>query len=510
MSFRIVTTPVTGTRLTRTVVDGSPNSAWYVKRPATTDDWMARAGLIRESLVAPQWLDSIAPAFAATGHAAARLERAALSGIAVTTGQQPGLFGGPLYTWWKALSVLALANRLQSVTGLAVVPVFWAATDDADFVEASSTVVTSADGMEVIQIERSMAEGTPMAQMPLGDVSRELQRLVAAAGSAPGTGILDLVRRSYSHEATVGSAYVELLRAVLGPLGIAVLDASHPSVRQAALPILNRAIEKAEAVEEALTARSASLKTAGHSTQVKPVKGRTLVFAEQEGKRDRIRISDASRVLSLDLQSGMGPNVLLRPIVERSIIPTVAYMGGPGEIAYFAQVSAVAEALDTPAPLIVPRWSGFVVEQRVQRILERHDLSIEDFRDPHAVESRLAKESLPSDLTLKLDELRESLAKSVSDLASADNDGLVPPAVLDGLKHNVGHRLDRLERRLSAGVKRRGNDALRDAAIARSALFPLGKAQERILNVVPLLARHGDDLFASVMREADLHAGSLA
>lgn len=510
MSLRIVTTPVAGSPLARTVANGTARPEWYVERPANAAEWIARAGFMRESLVAADWMSSLAPAFAATGHAAERLERAAASGIAVTTGQQPGLFGGPLYTWWKALSALAFADRLESVTAFPVVPIFWAATDDSDFAEAARTVVTTPDGAEEIRIERRGQEGLSMWRMPLGDVTREFERLSEAAGSAPNREILDLVRRCYPVDATVGVAYVELLRAVLAPLGIPVLDASHPAVRMAADKILKGAVEKAEAIESGLSERANALKAAGHAVQVKAVKGRTLVFREVDGKRDRVPVADAARFLASVEHGVMSPNVLLRPVVERSIIPTVAYVGGPGEIAYFAQVSAVARALDTPSPLIVPRWSGFVVEQRVQRILDRYALSIEDFRDPHAVESRLARESLPASLKSGLEELKGSLDRSVSALAPGADEGFVPRAVLDGVKHNIGHRVDRLERRLAAGVKRRGNEALRDVAIARGALFPLGSAQDRALNIVPLLARHGDDLFASVMNETKKHAGTLA
>jgi uncharacterized protein YllA (UPF0747 family) len=243
---------------------------------------------------------------------------------------------------------------------------------------------------------------------------------------------------------------------------------------------------------------------------VKVVKGRTLVFGGQDGKRDRIRTSDGSAALSGHGQGSMGPNVLLRPIMERSILPTVAYIGGPGEIAYFAQVSAVADALDTPAPLIVPRWSGFVVEPRIEKILERYNLNIEDLRDPHAVETRVAKDSLPPALTSKLQELQNSAETTVRELAAGDGADLVSPSVLQGLERNVSHRIERLERRLRAGVKRRGNDALRDVAIARGALFPFETPQERALNVVPLIARYGDELFSSVTSEARLHADTLA
>ena len=510
MSLRIVSTLLGGSALARGAIDGSADASWFVTRPSRPHEWKQRADLILRSLITPAWLDTLRPAFNASGKAAERLERAASGGIAVTAGQQPGLFGGPLYTWWKAISALTLADKLEVVTGLPVVPVFWAATDDSDFAEASLTVVATNEGAERIQIDRAGEEGTPLAQMPLGDIAHAFEQLEAAAGSAPNGQILEIVRRCYAQGHSVGGAYVELLRTVLEPFGIAVLDAAHPAVRSAAIPLLRSAIERAVPIEEALTERSRVLKAAGHSVQVKIVKGRTLVFAGQDGKRDRIRTSDGSAALSGDGQGSMGPNVLLRPIIERSILPTVAYMGGPGEIAYFAQVSAVAVALDTPAPLIVPRWSGFVIEPRIEKILERYSLTIEDLRDPHAVETRIAKDSLPSAVTSKLKELQGSAETTVRELASGEGAELVSPSVLEGLQRNVSHRIERLERRLRAGVKRRGNDALRDIAIARGALFPFETPQERALNIVPLIARYGEELISSVSNEARLHAETLA
>jgi uncharacterized protein YllA (UPF0747 family) len=353
-------------------------------------------------------------------------------------------------------------------------------------------------------------EGTPMSNVALGELASQINALYTAAGSAPNGSILDIVRECYRAGATVGSAYVQLLRTVLEPLGIPVLDASHPAVQVSALPFLRDAVSRSDAVEAALDARARDLKREGHQVQVKLVKGRTLVFTDAGGKRDRIRSVEGDSTFDSNPQARFGPNVLLRPIMERSIIPTVAYMGGPGEIAYFAQVSAVSAALGVPTPLVVPRWSGFVVEPRIEKILERYSLSIEDFRDPHAVESRLARASLPQGLIDRLKAFRETIEKSVDDIAASEGADLVSKSVLDGLKGNVSHRVEKLERRFAASVKRRGNDALRDVQIARAALFPLGKPQERALNVVPLLARHGDDLFSAVLQEARAHAAKLA
>lgn len=508
MTLRIVSTPLVGSSLAQLAISGA-DTPWFVRVPRTSDEWRKRAQLIRGSLIRDDWLSLVLPAFGATG-AGERLQRAAASGFVVTTGQQPGLFGGPLYTLWKALSALALADALEDRTGLPVAPVFWAATDDSDFAESSSTVVPTPDGAERIQMPEPPGIGVALAQVPLGDVSTQIGRLEAAAGSASSSTILSLVRHAYSPTQTVGGAYLELLRSILEPLGISVLDAAHPAVRSAAHPLLKQSLEQSDLIESALSERSRALGAEGHSSQVRIVEGRTLAFSERNGKRVRVGIRDSAAAAATAEPGSLGPNVLLRPIVERSILPTVAYFGGPAEIAYFAQVTAVADALQVPAPLVVPRWSGFVIEPRVERILERYGLEVEDFRDPHAVETRLAKGSLPEELVARIAALRASLERSAGELASAKGADLVAPSVLQGLSRNVLHRVERLERRFAAGVKQRGNEALRDAAIARGALFPLGHPQERALNMVPLIARYGGDLLSPVLAEIRAHTARIA
>lgn len=486
------------------------SSPWYVRRPASAGEWRARADIARQALITSNWLDGLAAALAASGVAAEKLERAAQSGFAVTTGQQPGLFGGPLYTWWKALSARSLAARLEALTGKPVVPIFWAATDDSDFTEASYTVVATSSGAERIEITTTMPAGSPVSEIPLGNLVSQVAQLEEAAGSAAFTAALDAVRDAYTPERTVGDAYVRMLRALLEPLGVAVLDASDISVRRAAFPLLRSALENAGDIEDALSLRSRELKAAGHAAQVKLVKGRTLVFGATGGVRDRVRARDVEDTLRSAEPGSLGPNVLLRPIVERSIIPTVAYLGGAAEIAYFAQTTAVADTLKFPAPLVLPRWSGFVIEPRIERILEKHSLAVEDFRDPHAVESRLARASLPAAIQRELEAFHETVSKATRNLAVAEGSDLVPPSVLDGLRRTFDHRIGRLERRYAASVKRLGNDALREAQVARGALFPLGVPQERSLNIVPLLSRHGDDLTESVAAETDRHAERFA
>lgn len=509
MTLRVVSTPIVGTGLTRMGVDREAASPWFEQVPRTAADWKARAELIRGSLVHPDWAASLSSAFSASGAAATRLERAAASGFAVTAGQQPGLFGGPLYTWWKALSALALADRLEAETGLPVVPIFWAATDDSDYAEASSTMVWTNSGAERISLPPMEDTGRALAEIPIGDVSAQLARLEAATGSGSNADVLNVVHEAYSPDHTIGSAYLALLRKILEPLGIAVIDAAHPSLRAAAFPVLKHALMQSQQIEDALLARSAEMKAQKISAQVKVVKGRSLVFAIDDGERDRVKIKDAVDVAKSANPGLLGPNVLLRPIVERSIIPTVAYIGGPAEVAYFAQVSAVADAMNAVRPVVIPRWSGMLVEPRIERILERYDLSVEDFRDPHAAETRMARESLPADLVNRIQNLKKALDTSVAEISAAPGAEIVAPAVIEGLKRNVAHRVERLERRFTAAVKREGNEALREISVARGALFPDGSPQERSLNFVPFLARYGDDVISSVMSEITAHTAKL-
>jgi Uncharacterized protein conserved in bacteria len=275
VTLRVITTPILGTGLTRLGVSREAASPWFETVPRSSAEWKSRADGVRGSLVQSDWLSSLAPAFNATGAAAERLRRSADSGFAVTAGQQPGLFGGPLYTWWKAFTALSLANRLESETGLPVVPVFWAATDDSDYAEAAGTVVSTNSGAERISLPPMEDTGRALAEVRLGDVSAQIERLVAATGSAPNAAMLELVRASYSPDKTVGSAYVDLLRQILEPLGIAVIDAAHPVVRAAAFPLLKQALLQSKPIEDALLARSAEMKAQKLSAQVKVVKGRS-------------------------------------------------------------------------------------------------------------------------------------------------------------------------------------------------------------------------------------------
>ena len=505
--------PLGGSPLSRAAQVGMAPADWFTPIPDSSAAWLRRVGQVREQFAAGAWLELLAPAFDAHGRAADRLASvAAGAGAIVTTGQQPGLFGGPLYTLSKALGARALADELEERTGIPVAPVFWAATDDADFIEASSTVVAGPRGAMELRAAPTAPEGTPMSAVPLGDdVPPMIGALREAAGSAAFASALEAVERAYRPGATVGSAYVSLLRELLEPLGIAVLDASHEATREASFHLLRRALLQSADIERAVRARGEAIRAEGFTPQVEDMPGLSLVFRyDAAGRKARVPVADARSLVTRVKHGELGPNVLLRPVVERTILPTVAYVAGPGELSYFAQVSAVAAALGASAPLAVPRWSGTIVEPHVRRALDRLGLAVEDLATPDEAEGRLARARMPAEVRAALDGLRADVDGRIDAMKRAGRErSLLPDPVLDGARNTMRGRVDRLERRWVAALKRADEAVARDFATARSALYPLGTRQERALNPVPLLARHGPALWEAMLAQARVHAASL-
>jgi len=505
-------TPIGGGALARAAIAGEL-PAWYPPPPRDADGWRDRVRDVAGS-ASQAWLEQLAPAFGgnAASAAATRLARAASQGGAVvTTGQQPGLFGGPIYTWSKAVAALALADALEEATGIPVAPVFWAATDDADLAEASTTWVAQPDGAAELRMSGVEDEGRSMADVPLPDLAVELMELARACGSAADPLPLDLVRRAYTRGATVGTAYVELLRGLLEPLGISVLDASHPAVRSTSGPLLRDALRSASAADTAIRERSAAIEGAGYSPQVAVVDGLTPVFVYEQDGRRRVPLTEASRVADSE-SAVLGPNVLLRPVIERAILPTVTYVAGPGELAYFAQVSALAAALELPIPMVVPRWSTTLLEPEVIALLERYELTVDSLADKHGPERDLAARLLPESVRAPIEALRHAVATQTALLATAtgtDGEALLPTTVADGAERDIARRLERLERRYRAAVKRREEGTFTDIARLRGSLRPGGAPQERALNILPFLARYGSGVLSDMKTVAREYADEL-
>ncbi|MBA3658970.1 MAG: bacillithiol biosynthesis BshC, partial [Gemmatimonadales bacterium] len=293
--------------------------------------------------------------------------------LAVTTGQQPGLFTGPLYTIYKALSAAALAAELERRWQRPVVPIFWVAGDDHDFAEASRATWIAGDGglmTGALPPRPPDAPLTPMYRQPLGaaieDVLRQLGESLPASEFREAT--LDWLRRYWVPDATVAAAFAGSLAELLAPAGIVCIESSHPAVKRATAPLLIRALEQAGPLDAALGALATGWRAAGHEPAVALGDGASLVMLEGPAGRDRL-IVDGDGFASrrgrerLELQELRGiaareperlsPNVLLRPVVESALLPTVAYVAGPGEMAYLELTSPVYDELGVARQLPV-------------------------------------------------------------------------------------------------------------------------------------------------------------
>jgi bacillithiol biosynthesis cysteine-adding enzyme BshC len=480
---------------------------WYRSAPGDAEQWTHYAREVAAS-VSGDWFADLRSAIAPKGAALARLSASAGGkGVVITTGQQPGLFGGPLMTLVKAISARALADVLAERTGLPVAPLFWSATDDADFDEAAVVSVAVDGGVKEIRLEQRAPTGTPMSRVSIGEIETQAAMLREACGSAPHRSFLEAALSAFRDGETVGDAYTNLLRTVLEPLEMAVLDASHPEVIRRAAPLLRKAAANGEDIAFAAHRRIDEIAAASYKPQVEEVPGLSMVFLNSNGTKRRLPLREAA-TLADSRDAFLSATVLLRPVLERTIVPTAAYVAGPGEFAYFAQVSAVAERLGVPTPFVAPRWSATIIEPHVQQILNEFGLSVEDLSDPHAANTRIARLRLSPDTNQAIQALRDDLRSGVERLRRSNN-GAVPDRTLEGLQRSIEHRLERTERRFLAAVKRAEVDAMRQLGTARGSLFPHGARQERKLAYIPFLARYGPAILDQMLASARVHARAI-
>lgn len=440
--------------------------------------------------------------------------------LVVTTGQQPGLFTGPSYTVTKALSARALAAALERRWNRSVVPVYWVPGDDHDFEEVAHAEWLGADGELVRQALAPRPSDAPMVSMarqPLGNqVDRALETFAGSFvdrdTSAP---TVEWLARHYRPDATVAGAFAGAMAELLAPYGVLVLDSTHPAVKTAAAPWILRALAASEEIDAELAAGSARLVSTGEDPGVPVGDGATLVFLETRYGRDRLVAAGSSFItrrgresftlaalerIAAEAPERLSGNVLLRPLLESAVLPTVAYVAGPGELRYLALTPYLYRRLDVARQTPVPRWSGILLEPRVERILKKFGATLEELEaEGGALESRLARQALPPGTEAALAALRaeiESRYAPVISAAAAVDPTLERPAAAARGQALFG--VERLEKKLLQHARKREAVELGQVARARLSVRPLGKPQERVLSMAGFRARYGDAVLGSL------------
>jgi bacillithiol synthase len=427
--------------------------------------------------------------------------------LLVTTGQQPGLFTGPLYTVYKALSALALARRLERERRVPVVALFWVAGDDHDFAEANHTWFLNAAGDPTEIVLRTRPADAPLVPLAREPCGPEITTALAAlrAGTPPSefqTAVLAWLERWYRPEATLADAFAAALDALLGPRGLVVLRVYDPSAKRAAAPWVMKGLD------------------------ITLPDGYTPVFVEAGQGRDRLkREGDAFRTrrsgerfsradlarIAREEPTRLSPNVLLRPAVEAALLPTLAYAAGPAELKYLVDALPLYATLGVTPQAAVPRWSGVVVEGRVEKLMERYQLDLTAFNGkPGELEARLVRDALPPETLATLATLRRDIEEHYGRVLTAAV--RIDPTLertVESARNAALTGTQTIEKKLVASLKRlEGETLARQIARAQASVDPLGQPQERVLTLASFLIRYGPGLVDALEQEVARWAGA--
>jgi bacillithiol synthase len=443
-----------------------------------------------------------------------RLRRGA---TVVVTGQQVGLFGGPLFSLYKALTAVKLAHT-ATLDGVECVPVFWLATEDHDLAEVNQVSIPGTDAV----LEKLVSAVQTTADAPVGSVTfgAEIQPLLEHTAQLLGDSeILTTLRDTYRPGETFGSAFAKLFTQLFAEWGVILLDASDPGLHRVAAPIYRAAIERAGEIKDALLERGKELEAAGYHQQVKVTPPSALLFTLRHGTRvplhrhpsaadgdefviENETISQRELLDRIEsLPQDFSPNVLLRPVVQDYLLPTLAYTGGSAEVAYFAQAAVVYEKLLERITPIVPRFSATLVEPKLQSLLDRYQVSLPDvFHGPEQLREQLAARMFSSELQSAFGNAETSLKKSLSAIRSALerlDKTLVDSA--GNVESKMQHQLESLRARAARAELRQTEVLGRHAQLLSNALYPHKTLQERELSGIYFLSRYGKELLRSLL-----------
>jgi len=451
-------------------------------------------------------------AWSASSKTIENITRMKAGASAVVTGQQVGLFGGPLFSLFKALTAVKLAEQ-ASDAGVDCVPVFWLATEDHDLEEINHVTIPGGDwALHSVGTQSTGKLNAPVGTIKYGNEIEEATRQVAELlGESE---INDVLSEAYRPGETFGTAFARLFSQLFADWGVILLDASDPELHRIAEPIYLAAIERTAELDSKLEARGQALEAAGYHQQVKVTASSTLLFTLSDGARVPIHREPGGESATIGFVVGeqevsqaellsrissapenFSPNVLLRPVVQDYLLPTLAYAGGAAEIAYFAQVGEVYQTLLGKITPIVPRFSGTILDAKPKVVLERFNLRLTDvFRGLESLRETLAEQAMEQILQKSFDAAESALQNAMTPIRESLNNldkTLVESATTAESK--MLYQLRGLRSKAARAELRQSEVLQRKAEILSNMLYPNKSLQEREIGGIYFLARRGND-----------------
>jgi bacillithiol synthase len=505
-------------------------TALYAGDPSSPQAWrdaIARAqarsrdaAAIASVLVAQQERRGAPPA---AREAAARL--ADPRTVVVATGQQAGAFGGPLYTLLKAVTAIQIARRASADHKASVVPLFWVDAEDHDWQEVRNCIVLDAD-FQPRTVALAQPEGAgelPVAALKLdARIEQNLHELAAAcAGTDFTEWMLGSLRAAYRPGEGMAAAFAAWIDSLLGPHGLVVFESADPAAKRLAAPVFVHELQSPGRTAALAAAAGEQLEARGHQPQVVPQPDSLSLF-HLNGIRRAIRrqgdqfligdtpVTAAALVKKAETDPArFSPNVLLRPIVQDTLFPTICYVGGPSELAYLGQLRGVYEHFGIPMPLVYPRASATLVDAPTARFLSRYEFPFEDLQPQgESALNRLLQSQLPPEIEQSIKDaeeaIRGALQRVIETLPALD------PTLGGAARTTLGrmeHDLRSLQSKVIQAAKRRDETLRRQFTRAQALIFPSGHPQERTLSVVFFLNRYGPALVDHLLQELPLEMG---
>jgi len=445
--------------------------------------------------------------------------------FAVVTGQQVGLFTGPSYTIYKALTAIKLAQEYSN-QGLEAVPIFWMATDDHDLDEVCQTkLITPESCVEKFRYpanRENFQQSVGNIQFEKSITSTLKNFLETLPNSDFKSNLVRKLNEAYFPGISFSVAFAKIFNFLFSDYGLILLDPQDPILKQKSKSVFAKVVKEWSTLNHLLENCDQELDKAGYSSQVPVTTETSFLFIEDEGKRRGListskgfQLKGTNKTLSFDVLTNLietaperiSPNVLLRPIVQDSILPTLAYVAGPSEVAYFAQVLPIYQTMNLEMPMIVPRTSFTIIENRSEKILNRYQLQFTDlFKGNKSVLSSLLESSVNQSISLRFDELTTNIAKQLGKMEEVLK--IVDPTLIGALgttQKKVQYQIESLRTKFLKAESGKQRIVTRQIENIFTLLYPLNNLQEREINIFYFLSRYGVGFISQLYENIDLY-----
>ncbi len=431
--------------------------------------------------------------------------------LALVTGQQVTLYGGPLYTVYKTVTTLNYASRWEKLLGRPVIPVFWMADEDHDLEEVCQVGIFSDDNYLKLSCQELKANG-PTGRVVLADRFKNFSdHLLSQLPESDFTSELrERIDKHYREGRTLREAFGRWMLDLFGSSGLIMAGSDDPAIKRLSSDLLALAANRSDELHKSLEEQSSRLEKSGFTRQAM-VQRSNLFYLDKEGKRVKISMDgdawsagngqnwDWNELID-EINSypeRFSPNVFLRPMLQDRLLPTIGYVAGPGELAYYGQMRSAYNAMAMEMPLLLPRFSITLMEPAIQRISEKLPFRFEEYAGrTEDLESQFVDRKEEEDIDAIIQSWKER-TENLTDQFSPRVAEIDPTlrASADKINAVVSGELDKLRSKIYRSIKKREQIQIRRIHRVKRHLFPDSGLQERQISMIHYMNKYGLDVW---------------